>query len=424
MKENVYNFDFKKLNNLLENGSKEDFNSFLLEWGLENINGNLGPKEDYKRLYKDAEEYWNKQSTVLKLKLNGSYGGILNPSMKFFDQRIGQSTTLSGRSITKHMSAKANELIDGNYDQNGISTIANDTDSWYGSLWPLIKKDVETHKLDWNKDKAIQVYDDITNVVNSTFAEYLNQTFNVPLERGTLIKAVREIVASTGYFVKKKRYALNYFDKKGKRYDSDGKEGKIKITGLDLKRADTPKFIKDFLLEIVTDLLHGKTEHDIIEKIRKFREDFIKRKPWEKGVPKSVNNVSKYMEEQDRFLADKLAGRNTQKGFTVPGHVRASWNWNQLRDMYKDYHSTKIVDGHKIVLCYLKEGNMYNMTSIAHPIDEVHLPDWFTSLPFDEDRMEQTVLNAKLKNLLGVLKWDLQKSTKEAEHFETFFNFE
>jgi hypothetical protein len=77
--------------------------------------------------------------------------------------------------------------------------------------------------------------------------------------------------------------------------------------------------------------------------------------------------------------------------------------------MYHDYHSTKIVDGHKIVLCYLKEGNIYNMTSVAYPIDEVHLPDWFTNLPFDEDRMEETVLDAKLKESARRVKMEFRK---------------
>ena len=36
---------------------------------------------------------------------------FLNPVVDFFDKRIGQSTTLTGRQIVKHMSAKVNEII-------------------------------------------------------------------------------------------------------------------------------------------------------------------------------------------------------------------------------------------------------------------------------------------------------------------------
>ena len=55
-------------------------------------------------------------SLVKKINLNSLYGAILNPGCRFFDKRIGQSTTLTGRTIVKHMSAEANKVITGTYD--------------------------------------------------------------------------------------------------------------------------------------------------------------------------------------------------------------------------------------------------------------------------------------------------------------------
>ncbi len=40
------------------------------------------------------EEYWAKRQLVKKILLNSLYGAILNPGCRFFDNRIGQSTTL------------------------------------------------------------------------------------------------------------------------------------------------------------------------------------------------------------------------------------------------------------------------------------------------------------------------------------------
>lgn len=61
------------------------------------------------------------------------YGALLNAGSRFFDQRLGQSVTLSGRNITRHMAAKTNEMITGEYDHYGKSTIYGDTDSVVGS---------------------------------------------------------------------------------------------------------------------------------------------------------------------------------------------------------------------------------------------------------------------------------------------------
>ena len=63
------------------------------------------------------------------------------------------------------------------------------------------------------------------------------------------------------------------------------------------------------------------------------------------------------------------------------------------------------------------------MTSVAYPVDEPHLPDWFTALPFDEDAMMAGIVDKKIDNLLNVLKWDLSRTSPEAELMEELFDF-
>jgi DNA polymerase elongation subunit (family B) len=58
----------------------------------------------------EDQEYWDKRQLVKKINLNSLYGAILNPGCRFFDQRIGQSTTLTGRAIAKHMDAFENTI--------------------------------------------------------------------------------------------------------------------------------------------------------------------------------------------------------------------------------------------------------------------------------------------------------------------------
>jgi DNA polymerase I len=55
------------------------------------------------------------------------YGAILNPGCRFADKRIGQSTTLTGRQISKHMASKINEIITGEYNHTGQSIIYGDS---------------------------------------------------------------------------------------------------------------------------------------------------------------------------------------------------------------------------------------------------------------------------------------------------------
>lgn len=71
--------------------------------------------------------FWDKRQLVKKINLNSLYGSILNSTCRFFDKRIGQSTTLTGRSIAKHMDAFVNECITGKYDHSGDAIIYGDS---------------------------------------------------------------------------------------------------------------------------------------------------------------------------------------------------------------------------------------------------------------------------------------------------------
>jgi DNA polymerase elongation subunit (family B) len=360
---------------------------------------------------KKGEEYWDKRQLVKKINLNSLYGAILNIGCRFFDKRIGQSTTLTGRCVAKHMDAYVNECITGVYDHVGDTIIYGDTDSCYFSAWPVIKNDVESGKLEWNKDVAVALYDSIAEQVNESFPPYMERAFHCPPEYGDVIRGGREIVASSALFIKKKRYAVLYYDKDGKRYDSEVCPGKVKAMGLDLKRSDTPKVVQDFLTDILHDVLTHVPKDVIVEKIKTFKLEFEDNNPWYKGTPKRVNNLTKYSEIEEKN------GKSN-----MPGHVRAALNWNTLRKLNNDNSSAKIVDGMKTIVCKLKD-NPLGWTSIAYPIDEAHLPWWFTELPFDADLMESTIVDKKVENLLGVLDWNLETLTDTKTTLQTFFNF-
>jgi DNA polymerase elongation subunit (family B) len=356
--------------------------------------------------------FWDKRQLVKKINLNSLYGAILNPGCRFFDKRIGQSTTLTGRTIARHMDAYINECITGIYDHTGEAIIYGDTDSCYFSAYPAVKADVLAGKMDWNKDIAVGLYDSIAEQVNLSFPAFCERAFHTPRRQGDLIKGGRESVALKGLFIKKKRYAVLIYDMEGHRLDTHGNPGKVKAMGLDLKRSDTPKVIQDFLSDVLLSVLTGADRDTIITKVRDFKLLFTERPAWEKGTPKRVNNLTKYSKEEER-----LGKAN------MPGHVRAAMNWNNLKRMMGDQYSMTIVDGMKTVVCKLKD-NPLGYTSIGYPTDETHIPTWFKELPFDQDSMEAGIVDQKVENLLGVLKWNIGENTQIATTFDSLFTFE
>jgi DNA polymerase elongation subunit (family B) len=383
----------------------------LKRWYAERKEMQAKLKECIKAENKIEEEYWDKRQLVKKINLNSLYGAILNPGCRFFDKRIGQSTTLTGRRIARHMASKVNEYVAGEYDYLGKSVIYGDTDSVYFSAWPVLKHDIAKGLIPWNKDTVVQLYDQIAEEVNATFPQFMLDDFHCPKSRGEVIKAGREIVADRGLFITKKRYAVQYYDKEGKRQDTDGKEGKMKAMGLDLKRSDTPEFMQKFLEEILIKVLNGAGETEILDRISEFRTEFKSRPGWEKGSPKRANNITDYQAKE------KKAGKAN-----MPGHVRASINWNTLKTMNGDKYSQQIVDGMKVIVCKVKD-NPLGYTSVAYPVDEMRLPQWFKDLPFDDSAMESAIINNKLENLIGVLEWDLESTTQD-NNFGNLFSFE
>jgi DNA polymerase elongation subunit (family B) len=355
--------------------------------------------------------FWDKRQLVKKINLNSLYGAILNPHCRFFDKRIGQSTTLSGRSIAKHMAGYINECVFGIKDHVGDAIVYGDTDSCYFTAWPAVKDEVAKGTMEWNKEICIQLYDSIADQINESFPAFMEQAFHCPREAGELIKAGRELVASNSLFITKKRYAVLIYDLEGKRLDVDDNPGKIKAMGLDLKRSDTPKVVQEFLYEILEKVLTGTEREEIIERIREFKYEFKSRPAWEKGTPKRVNNLTTYTKKEE------AAGKAN-----LPGHVRAAMNWNNLRRMNGDNYSMAVVDGMKTIVCKLK-ANPLGWSSIGYPTDEQRLPKWFTELPFDDSLMESTIVDQKIDNLLSVLDWDLASATNTDNTFQSLFEF-
>lgn len=352
-------------------------------------------------------EFWDKRQLVKKINLNSAYGALLNAGSRFFDQRLGQSTTLTGRQIAKHMAAQVNEMFTGQYDHVGESIIYGDTDSAYFSAYPVFKEEIKQGKLDWTIEKVIELYDQVSDEVNTTFPAFMNRAFNVPNAYAQVIKAGREVVASKGIYITKKRYAVLITDKEGKRKDTNGDAGEIKAMGLDLKRADTPEYMQQFLESILLDLLVGRDKQHILDRIIEFRQEFKNKPAWEKGTPKRVNNLTHHT---------AVFNKTGKCGI---GHALAAINWNRMKKIHSDQFSMEIVDGMKVIVCKLKS-NPLGMTSIAYPTDEHRLPHWFKELPFDNDAMEGAIIDNKIENLLGVLNWDL-KSTQLNNTFNLLF---
>lgn len=392
--------DFDAMDTALENVDVRAVEKLLNRYNVSIIDGWVIPDKNDVKL---AIDYWDKLQLVRKISLNSLYGALLNKHCRFFDQRLGQSVTLTGRSIAKYMASYVNECITGEFDHRGESIIYGDTDSVYFSAQPFTPKDTV-----WDVNMANELYDTISDSCNDRFPSFMQQAFHCPKNLGKIIRGGREITASTGLFITKKRYAALVIDLEGERKDVDGKHGYLKAMGLDLKRSDTPPNVQIFLKDILMDLLTNVPREDIFEKIKAFKIEFAGLESWEKGSPKRVNKLTKHTAIYNKT------------GKCGVGHAKAAIHWNMLRKVNSDNYSMEIQDGQKCIICKLRKNPM-GMTSVAYPTDENRLPDWFKELPFDDNAMEDAVVDAKVENLLGVLNWNIKDHTDTRSTFNSLF---
>ena len=92
---------------------------------LEVINNKIVPKD--REYFVKKREFYDQRQLIKKILLNSLYGAVGNAGSRWFDPRIAQSVTLTGRCIVKHMQSKINEIIAGDYNHLGESCIYGDS---------------------------------------------------------------------------------------------------------------------------------------------------------------------------------------------------------------------------------------------------------------------------------------------------------
>ena len=209
-------------------------------------------------------------------------------------------------------------------------------------------------------DEAIEIGDDVADKVNKSFQGFMQQAFLCNPQYDDIIKCGREVVASCGIFVQKKRYTLRLLDLDGKRVD------KMKTMGLELKKTTLPKYCQVKLTDFVYRLLKGEDWKAIERDIVDFKQQIISSNDIHSfGIPKGMNGIEKYTQD---LVQDPDA--------RVPGHVRASIHYNECLEKYDDTASMTLISGTKIKVYYLKKPQG-KYKSIALPTDLETIPQWF-----------------------------------------------
>jgi DNA polymerase elongation subunit (family B) len=160
----------------------------------------------------------------------------------------------------------------------------------------------------------------------------------------------REVIAEKGIWTKKKRYVLSIWDKEGIRYDKP----KLKYTGLEMKRSDTPKTCRVAMMKCCEYIMHG-TQEELYEYVGKYYQEFMALPIEDIAKPKGVK------EFKEKYIDPRSV---TAHG--CPQHVRAAlWHNHLIKEKGLESVYPPILEGDKIKLAYLKMPNPTDQNAIG-----------------------------------------------------------
>jgi len=356
-------------------------------------------------------EHYDLLQLTRKIQLNSLYGALLAKAFRWgVDEMIGASVTYTGRAITSHMANTASYLISGqeanliksfNLDKKVVQNIYHsknpviiysDTDSAYFATGA---NDIE---------EAVLIADAVAEGINESFPQFMRDAFGCQDGYDKLIVCGREIVAERALFQARKKYMAKVVDLEGFRTN------KMKAMGSEIKKSDTPKIIQKFLKNVVDRILDGMSYADISTYINQQRKELFTSgeiSPSEVillGISKSANNLELYTEAYFAELEGRpLKSKNGKGKMTVPGHIRASVNYNVLIDEYNDNIHPKIMNGDKVKVFELKN-NEFGFKTLAFPADLTKFPTWFLdNFEIDMKVSEEKLINAKLLGIFDAM---------------------
>lgn len=265
--------------------------------------------------------------------------------------------------------------------------IAGDTDSAYLKLSKKMIDGLETEEI-------VTMCDEIAKLTNQTFPDFVQRVFNCPDERKETIQTDREAVSDKSFFLSKKRYIMHVIDMEGIPCD------KMKIMGVEIKKANTSNMTKKILMELVNMILDGRTIHEVKNRISQMKEEFMQ---------SDIKDIATTMNAKKiKSATDTYNLNGSMKGIHYASKAALVYN---LRCTTMD---RKVVPGDKVSLYY----TLGKESAMAFPSDLNTLPDWLLEIPVDYDKM-WSKCHKTVTNYLKAMDWDIE-SRKETIGLELF----
>lgn len=359
----------------------------------------------------DKEKYifYNRRQQVQKILLNSLYGVLGLEIFRFYDLDNAASVTKTGVTIIQTTLKIANQFYNsklGTKDEDYI--IYSDTDSTFLSALPWVKKLMP--EIDINDEKSmseaiLHVASDVQDHINKSYDVMAQKMFNIPQHR---FHIKQEVIAKTGIWLAKKRYAQWIINNNGVACDE------LEIKGIDVVRTSFPTAFKKITKEIIKDILQGKDKAFLDNKILTFKRNLKDVEIVDIAKNTAVKELGKF-EKKNRVPFSSTINGTPAHALSVIAHN----DFLKKHGLSKKYEP--IIASQKIKWVYLKQ-NELGIEKIAFKGDGADCPEImeFIKKYIDRTAMYEQDLIGKLEQFYKALKWDVpsENDAKVSKFFE------
>jgi DNA polymerase elongation subunit (family B) len=388
---------------------------------------------------KDGADKYHALQLNYKILINSVYGYLGTAHSRFFDWDNAVAVTMSGRYITMTTGASIEHHFKSGAWQNSKfgkkvgategtegTVIYADTDSVYLDFGKILKTfgvnyedtDPEIVKnyiiFDDKKtndemglhidmsDEEIAKYADMEESADS-LQNHAAMIINDAMKRLTLnhfncnknkIFFKREAVAQRGIFLERKRYVLWALNNEGVELPL---KKRLKVTGIDIVRSNVPKFVRENLKKVVSDILTILDEKHTVDQIRAMHSVFFDAAPDEIAFTKTANNVTKYRKRREELGKFK----------STPQQVRGAILYNELLDSNPKLKRVydKIYDGDKMSYVYSIKSPMWDSDVFA--FKDKWIKDGGYEQIIDRRRQFDVAMLNPVRRFFDLLHWNL-----------------
>ncbi|MEI9060942.1 hypothetical protein R4H14_31625, partial [Pseudomonas aeruginosa] len=288
----------------------------------------------------------------LRSQLLGSQNDMA--TIRLYDLRNATAITIFGQVGIQWIARKINEYLNkvcGTNDEDFIA--AGDTDSVYVCVDKVIEKvgldrfkeqnDLVEFMNQFGKKKMEPMID----VAYRELCDYMNnREYLMHMDREAISCPPLGSKGVGGFWKAKKRYALNVYDMEDKRFA----EPHLKIMGMETQQSSTPKAVQEALEESIRRILQ-EGEESVQEYYKNFEKEYRQLDYKVIAEVKTANDIAKYDDKG-------------WPGFKCPFHIRGVLTY---RRAVSGLGVAPILDGNKVMVLPLREGNPFGDKCIAWP---------------------------------------------------------